>query len=53
MYDMGTRQCFDLWDNLGVEPDFLGLMKGEITPAQLQETYKQQYQDGLDAFFGN
>ena len=27
------------------------IIKGEMTPAQFQETFKQQVQDGLDAYF--
>lgn len=51
MKDCGEHATFDLWNSLGVYPDFDGLIKGEITPAQFQETYKQEYQDGLDSYF--
>lgn len=42
---------FDLWGKLGVDFDMLGLLKGEKTPAQLQEESKQVFQDALDSFF--
>jgi hypothetical protein len=51
MFDVGSRETFELWNNLGVEYDFLTLIDGTVTPAQFQETYKQQVQDALDAYF--
>lgn len=48
MFDAGMREQFDLVDSLNVQPDFVGLFNGDYTPAQFQETYKQQYQDALD-----
>ena len=36
---------------MGISYDFISLIRGEVTPAQFQETYKQQIQDGLDAYF--
>lgn len=51
MYDVGSRETFDLWNQLGISYDFMGLMKGEVTPAQFQETYKNQIQDALDTYF--
>lgn len=51
MYDCGSRETFELWGNLGFDYDFMSLIKGEVTPAQFQETYKQQVQDALDAYF--
>ncbi len=51
MYDVGSKTSFELWNNLGFEYDFPSLIKGEVTPAQFQETYKQQVQDALNAFF--
>lgn len=51
MVDCGSHTTFDLWDAVGVDYDFNALLKGEVTPAQFQETYKQQVQDGLDAYF--
>ncbi len=51
MYDVGNREVFELWNNLGFNYDFSGLLDGTVTPAQFQETYKQQVQDALDAYF--
>ena len=51
MEELGARENFDLWNNLGVAYDLEGLITGVITPSQFQETYKQLYQDALDAFF--
>lgn len=51
MADCGANTTFDLWNSLGISYDFQSLIKGEVTPAQFQETYKQQVQDGLDAYF--
>lgn len=51
MFDAGMHEVFDLWDNLGVGYDWDALTFGEVTPAQFQETYKQQIQDGLDSYF--
>ena len=53
MRDCGSRETFDIWDQMGVEMDWNSLLNGTYTPAQFQETYRQQIQDGLDAFFGN
>ncbi|MCQ2496910.1 MAG: extracellular solute-binding protein [Lachnospiraceae bacterium] len=43
----------DLWQSLGFYYDLDSIVDGAMTPAQWQETYKQQVQDGLDAVFGN
>ena len=51
MNDIGSRTIFDLWNSMGISYDFISLIRGEVTPAQFQETYKQQIQDGLDAYF--
>ena len=51
MFDVGSREVFELWNNLGFDYDFSGIINGTVTPAQFQETYKQQVQDALDAFF--
>lgn len=51
MYDIGSRETFELWNNLGISYDWSGLLRGEVTPAQFQETYKNQVQDALDAYF--
>lgn len=51
MYDCGSREQFDLWDSLGVNYSYEALISGEMTPAQYQETHKQEVQDALDAYF--
>lgn len=51
MFDVGSRERFELWNNLGFTYDFNSLLDGTVTPAQFQETYKQQVQDALDAYF--
>lgn len=51
MFDAGMHEGFDLWGNLGFDYDWKSLIAGEMTPAQFQETYKQQVQDGLDSYF--
>lgn len=51
MKDCGANTTFDLWNSMGFTYDLQSLIKGETTPAQFQETYKQQVQDGLDAFY--
>lgn len=51
MSDIGSREQFDLWNNLGISYDFTSLFNGTYTPAQFVETYKQQVQDALDAYF--
>lgn len=51
MEDVGKRETFELWNQLGIQYDLMSLMKGETTPAQFQETYKQQVQDALNAYF--
>ena len=53
MYKMGTRQQLEMVNNLGFEMDLVGLMNGNYTVAQFQETYKQQVQDALDQLMGN
>ena len=47
----GSNTCFDLWSSMGIGYDLMSLIRGDVTPAQFQETYKQQVQDGLDAYF--
>ncbi len=51
MFDCGLKEQFDLVSSLGINMDFIGLFKGDYTPAQFQETYKQQYQDALDRIY--
>ncbi len=51
MQDCGKNTCFDLWSSMNIGYDLMSLIRGDVTPAQFQETYKQQVQDGLDAYF--
>lgn len=51
MADCGAHTTFDLWQTVYDGYDFNGLLRGEVTPAQFQETYKQPLQDGIDAYF--
>lgn len=51
MADCGAHTTLDLWQSMGIGYDIWSLIKGEVTPAQFQETYKQQVQDALDAYF--
>lgn len=53
MYEMGSRETFELWNNLGIEYDWTGLMNGEVTPEQFQERYKNQIQNALDVYFNS
>ncbi|MCM1047076.1 MAG: extracellular solute-binding protein [Clostridiales bacterium] len=60
MFECGAKTGLDLWESLGVQYQRDGddknalemLINGEMTPAQFQESFKQQVQDGLDAYFG-
>ena len=51
MFDVGSREVIELWNNLGFFYDYYRLIDGTVTPAQFQETYKLQVQDALDAYF--
>ncbi|MCQ2522427.1 MAG: hypothetical protein MJ105_08615 [Lachnospiraceae bacterium] len=51
MNDCGTKTVLDFWQSVGVEYDLYDIITGEKTPAQFQETYKNPFQDGLDAYF--
>ncbi len=51
MKDCGETTTFDLWSSMNIGYDIQSLIRGDVTPAQFQETYKQQVQDGLDAYF--
>ena len=51
MQDAGKNTCFDLWQSMNIGYDLMSLIRGDVTPAQFQETYKQQVQDALDAYF--
>lgn len=48
---VGSREVFDIYNNLGFGYDFNSLIDGTVTPAQFQETYKLQVQDALDKYF--
>ena len=52
---MGSRTTMDLWQvfNTSSGMDFTAILRGEMTPAQFQETYKQQVQDFIDSYFGD
>lgn len=49
---MGSNTTFDLFQAIGVSYDLNSIINGTMTPAQYQETYKQQVQDALDSYFG-
>ncbi|MCR5584087.1 MAG: hypothetical protein K6F63_01475 [Lachnospiraceae bacterium] len=51
MNDCGLHTTFDLWSDSGVNYNFYGLMRGEITPSQFAETYKNEVQAFLDGYF--
>ena len=53
MYTMGQKQQYEMVNNLGVSLDTLGLINGNYTVAQYQETYKQTVQDAIDRLMGN
>lgn len=53
MFEFGSRGVIDLWNSLGFDYNFDSLVAGEMTPAQFQETHKQQVQDALDQVFKN
>ncbi len=53
MYDCGAHSILDLWASLDINYGLNDLIKGEKTPAQLQEEHKQEVQDALDAYFAN
>ncbi len=47
-----AKQTIDLWNVLGVAFNTWELLDGTVTPSQWQETYKQNFQDALDQYFG-
>ena len=57
MFDCGSIVETDFWLSLGVDygtdagNGLQLIIKGEMTPAQFQESFKQQVQDGLDTYF--
>lgn len=52
MFEIGTREQFDVYQSLGVSWDLEALIKGEITGSQFAETYRQLFQDAIDSYFG-
>ncbi len=52
MLEMGRHQAYEMVNNLGFELPLREFINGDYTPAQLQETYKQQVQDALDQLMG-
>lgn len=53
MQDCGAHAYFDLWNSMSIGWDLQSIVKGTMTPAQFQETYKQVVQDALDSIYGN
>ena len=52
MFDIGSREQFDLYQALDVSYDLEALIRGEITASQFAETYKNEFQAAIDSFFG-
>lgn len=52
MYEMGLKQQFEMWNNLGVSMELTALINGDYTVAQYQEMFKQQVQDAITAIMG-
>ena len=53
MFDIGMREQFEQFDALQVFPDWAAFFNGDYTPAQFQETYKQEIQDAITRINGN
>lgn len=52
LLEMGQREQLDLWGSISVENfNVIDMLAGEVTPAQLQEQAKQEFQNGLDGYF--
>lgn len=51
MADCGAHSTLDLWNSLNISYDLQSLLKGDVTPAQFQETYKNEVQAALDATY--
>ncbi len=51
MFECGTQSVLDFWQSIGVGYEIIGLIDGTMTPAQFQETYKNEVQEGLDSYF--
>lgn len=52
MFEIGSREQFDVYQALGVAWDLEALIKGEVTASQFQETYRQLFQDAINSYFG-
>ena len=52
MFDIGSREVFDVYQSLGVAWDLEALINGTMTASQFQETYRQPMQDAIDSYFG-
>ena len=54
MYDVGMKELFDPYKSFNIDwNNMMDLINGTVTAAQFQETYKQQFQDAIDVFYGN
>ena len=54
MRDAGLKGVFDIWGSVNIPGFFdsiIALTTGEMTPAQIQETYKNSFQAALDVIF--
>lgn len=51
VFDIGSREQFDVYQSLGVAWDLEELVFGTMTAAQFQETYRQEFQAAFDAYF--
>lgn len=52
MLQMGQRQQYEMVNSLGLSIDYQGLINGDYTVAQFQQTYKQPIQDALNMLMG-
>lgn len=50
MYEIGSRETFELWNSLNIGYDWSGLVRGEVTPIEFQESYKHQIQEALNTY---
>ncbi len=52
MMEMGRHQLVDNVNSLGIDLPLREFINGDYTTAQLQETYRQTYQEKIDALLG-
>ncbi len=52
MFDLGSRESYDLYPALGLDWWLGDIVVGNMTAAQFAETHRQQVQDKLDSLFG-